>query len=366
MPPQRRRRRWSSRTPAAEAAREAKLRAEQRIALEGSRGARSTHARTRDPDTGPCSVRGTRTRPWRSRASWISSSHPQQQHFAAGADVTHGAAPLHGAARAARQRCSVARRIDRQAHGLTKPELRALTHAAAVHAVGLTRMPPHMHEEEPASTVRGTPLADYPSYSALILEQCGGFDAEVLRIVSEHRERPDGSGLPEGIAGRTHPSACADHRGGARTADPLRRECGGAGRGTGRHLQVAARVTWHDHRESPGECGAADSCGDLRAVVGWLGGACAETQRSGATVAGGGVLRSECGACAPARPSISRSGRICSSCARSIPRSCRRRCSIRCATWARIRHAPEPAKDLPTVDASPAAAAAAPAQASGA
>jgi hypothetical protein len=92
--------------------------------------------------------------------------------------------------------------------GLAKPALRALTHAAAVHAVGLTRMPPNLPEEEPGMAVRGTPLANYPTYSALLLEQCGGFSAEVVRIVSEHRERPDGSGLPKGLKGeKIHPHA---------------------------------------------------------------------------------------------------------------------------------------------------------------
>jgi hypothetical protein len=92
--------------------------------------------------------------------------------------------------------------------GLGKPELRALTHAAAVHAVGLTRMPPHLPEEEPGVAVRGTQLADYPHYSALILEQCGGFDGEVIRIVREHRERSDGTGLPRGLKGDAiHPHA---------------------------------------------------------------------------------------------------------------------------------------------------------------
>ena len=92
--------------------------------------------------------------------------------------------------------------------GLSKPELRALTHAAAVHAVGLTRMPPHLPEEEPGTPVRGTPLAEYPSYSALILEQCGGFDGEVIRIVREHRERTNGTGLPKALQGdKIHPHA---------------------------------------------------------------------------------------------------------------------------------------------------------------
>ena len=92
--------------------------------------------------------------------------------------------------------------------GLAKPELRALTHAAAVHAVGLTRMPPNLAEEGTGIEVLGTPLANYPAYSALILQQCGGFPAEVLRIVSEHRERPDGSGFPRKLQGeKIHPHA---------------------------------------------------------------------------------------------------------------------------------------------------------------
>jgi hypothetical protein len=56
--------------------------------------------------------------------------------------------------------------------------------------------------------LRGTPLANYPAYSAMLLQQCGGFDAEVIRIVAEHRERLDGSGLPKGLKGdKIHPHA---------------------------------------------------------------------------------------------------------------------------------------------------------------
>jgi len=92
--------------------------------------------------------------------------------------------------------------------GLTKPELRALTHAAAVHAVGLTRMPPNLPEEEPGTMQKGTPLANYPAYSVMILQQCGSFPKEVLRIVGQHRERPDGTGLPQGLKGdQIHPHA---------------------------------------------------------------------------------------------------------------------------------------------------------------
>jgi hypothetical protein len=93
--------------------------------------------------------------------------------------------------------------------GLSRDELRALTHAAVVHAVGLTRMPPNLPEEgQGGAGLRGTPLAKYPGYSALILQQCGGFPAAVVRIVAEHRERPDGTGLPKGLKGeQIHPHA---------------------------------------------------------------------------------------------------------------------------------------------------------------
>jgi HD-GYP domain-containing protein (c-di-GMP phosphodiesterase class II) len=92
--------------------------------------------------------------------------------------------------------------------GLTRAELRALTHAAATHAVGLTRMPPNLPEEQPGVALRGTPLEKYPLYSAMILEQCGGFPEEVRRIVREHHERPDGTGLPNGLRKeQIHPHA---------------------------------------------------------------------------------------------------------------------------------------------------------------
>ncbi len=74
--------------------------------------------------------------------------------------------------------------------GLSKTELRALTHAAAVHAVGLTRMPPN-HAR--GRTRRARCVARrWPTIrptARMLLEQCGGFDGEVKRIVAEHRER---------------------------------------------------------------------------------------------------------------------------------------------------------------------------------
>ncbi|MEJ0099807.1 MAG: HD domain-containing phosphohydrolase [Pseudomonadota bacterium] len=194
--------------PAAEAAREAKFRAEQRTALEGAK-ARDRHTRERALQT----------------LSMLSAGNQDSAVAVAGfvdflvAILNNSTSPLAPMSSTAPRHSTVrlallgsdavwlAGLIGKRM-GLSKPELRALTHAALVHAVGLTRMPPNLPEEEPGVTVRGTPLADYPTYSALILEGCGGFDAEVLRIVSEHRERPDGNGLPKALQGdRIHPHA---------------------------------------------------------------------------------------------------------------------------------------------------------------
>jgi len=88
-------------------------------------------------------------------------------------------------------------------------ELRALTIAAAAHAAGLTRMPPHLMDEEAnGEFARDPAFRNYPLLSAKILQQCGGFTTDVLRIVLEHRERPDGKGFPRGLKGDAiHPQA---------------------------------------------------------------------------------------------------------------------------------------------------------------
>lgn len=92
--------------------------------------------------------------------------------------------------------------------GLARDQLRALVEAAATHRAGLSRLQPFMREESPDATVRGTPLVGYPTYSAMILEQCGGFSQETQRIVREHRERLDGTGFPNGLQGdQIHPHA---------------------------------------------------------------------------------------------------------------------------------------------------------------
>jgi HD-GYP domain-containing protein (c-di-GMP phosphodiesterase class II) len=86
--------------------------------------------------------------------------------------------------------------------GLKKEQLRVLTQAAATHSVGLARMPPQLIDEEPdGEQFQEAAFRNYPLLGASILNQCGGFQAEVLRIVAHHRERPDGSGFPRGLKG---------------------------------------------------------------------------------------------------------------------------------------------------------------------
>jgi HD-GYP domain-containing protein (c-di-GMP phosphodiesterase class II) len=93
--------------------------------------------------------------------------------------------------------------------GLKAPQLRTLTQAAATHILGLARMPPQLMDEEPAGgPFDSAAFRKYPLLGASILQQCGGFSTEVLRIVREHRERPDGSGFPRGLKGDAiHPLA---------------------------------------------------------------------------------------------------------------------------------------------------------------
>jgi hypothetical protein len=88
-------------------------------------------------------------------------------------------------------------------------QLRALTQAAATHILGLARMPPQLLDEEPGGgAFDSEAFRNYPLLSASILQQCGGFTSEVLRIVREHRERPDGSGFPRQLAADAiHPLA---------------------------------------------------------------------------------------------------------------------------------------------------------------
>jgi HD-GYP domain-containing protein (c-di-GMP phosphodiesterase class II) len=93
--------------------------------------------------------------------------------------------------------------------GLKSAQLRTLTQAAATHILGLARMPPQLMDEEPGNvSFESESYRSYPLLSASILQQCGGFSSEVLRIVREHRERPDGKGFPRNrTADAIHPLA---------------------------------------------------------------------------------------------------------------------------------------------------------------
>jgi hypothetical protein len=93
--------------------------------------------------------------------------------------------------------------------GLGRDELRELTRAAAAHVAGLMRLPPHLMDEDADATAHRDPLfRSYPALGAKILEQCGGFSPAVVRMVREHRERPDGRGFPQSLqANSIHPRA---------------------------------------------------------------------------------------------------------------------------------------------------------------
>jgi HD-GYP domain-containing protein (c-di-GMP phosphodiesterase class II) len=93
--------------------------------------------------------------------------------------------------------------------GLDHPQLMALTTAAAVHGCGLQRLPAPLRDESPDGMQRASSVfRDYPSLGLEMLKSCGGFPQQVLRIVHEHRERPDGSGFPRGLtADAIHPLA---------------------------------------------------------------------------------------------------------------------------------------------------------------
>jgi len=53
-----------------------------------------------------------------------------------------------------------------------------------------------------------TDFQQYPVLGADLLERCGGFPPDVMRIVRQHRERLDGTGFPEATkGGRIHPHA---------------------------------------------------------------------------------------------------------------------------------------------------------------
>jgi HD-GYP domain-containing protein (c-di-GMP phosphodiesterase class II) len=93
--------------------------------------------------------------------------------------------------------------------GLEPQHMMALTMAAAVHVCGLQRLPAPLIDEKPDGPQRDSAMfRQYPAIGAEILRQCGGFPQTVIRIVREHRERPDGSGFPLGLKGdQIHPLA---------------------------------------------------------------------------------------------------------------------------------------------------------------
>ena len=88
--------------------------------------------------------------------------------------------------------------------GIRGDELELLGTGALLHGVGLRRLPDELREEHSfASYEAQLEFQDYPLLGCEMLRECGGFSAEVLQIVRQHRERADGSGYPEGATSTT-------------------------------------------------------------------------------------------------------------------------------------------------------------------
>lgn len=82
-----------------------------------------------------------------------------------------------------------------------------LLSAASLHVVGLQTLPEQLKDEGTGDWHTSEALRAYPEIGARLLEECGA-QSEVVRIVREHRERPDGLGFPAGLSGDDiHPLA---------------------------------------------------------------------------------------------------------------------------------------------------------------
>lgn len=91
--------------------------------------------------------------------------------------------------------------------GLSPQYTSLLLSAAALHVVGLQTLHEPLKDEAPGDCHASDTLRAYPETGAQLLASCGASD-EVVRIVREHRERPDGQGFPAGLKGdEIHPLA---------------------------------------------------------------------------------------------------------------------------------------------------------------
>jgi HD-GYP domain-containing protein (c-di-GMP phosphodiesterase class II) len=75
--------------------------------------------------------------------------------------------------------------------------LRDLTTAALLHAVGIDLLPDSLQDELAIKqSAEFSDFMQYPQLGAECIESCGGFSPVVAQLVSQHRERLDGTGFP--------------------------------------------------------------------------------------------------------------------------------------------------------------------------
>lgn len=96
--------------------------------------------------------------------------------------------------------CVVALVLGRELN-LDPNELRELGISALLHDVGMVRIPPEVYDKEaPLSAAERVEIKRHPQYGYDLLVGTGNFSDTVLRGISEHHERLNGSGYPKGLA----------------------------------------------------------------------------------------------------------------------------------------------------------------------
>ena len=87
--------------------------------------------------------------------------------------------------------------------GFSEPDRQQLVRAALVHDVGKAKIPLSiLNKPGPLDASERAVMSEHAALGHAILVQAGGFDDAVLSVVRHHHEMLDGSGYPDGLAGR--------------------------------------------------------------------------------------------------------------------------------------------------------------------